>query len=237
VRGEGLLTIELAAAAALGILALRLVALFRLASGVRAAHAELVRSLSEGSGALQRPRLGRLGREGPYTEPAFALLRASELGQGEPAALDRQLAQAERHLDRSTQRGQALDLVALAVLVGLAVFARQALPTGPWPYVGAVAVAALLSLTVAARARLCGVTLAALGELRRALEARPVERASRARRCAHCGAPTEALQIALLGGSGEPFEAAACRSCGRLVAQLPSAERADAAVDRPPAES
>src|SRR5690606_3666346 len=111
----------------------------------------------------------------PYAEIAGSLIRAAQSAPEteRQAALRARTQQARAVARRRLQRGQALDLVAIALAVGISAFASEGLPTGTvfWALGGALVT--VLVLTLLARARLYSSMDASLARLAESLSQRP----------------------------------------------------------------
>ena len=164
-------SIEIVLGLAVVVLGARTVALFQAAIHVPEVHARLLAALES-----QDPRLPRLvrslGFQSPYAEIAGSLIRVASSGADAETLRSRtQIARSAAR--RRMQRGQALDLVALALAVGIAAFASEGLPTGTvfWALGGALVT--VLVLTLLARARLYSSMDASLARLAESLSQRP----------------------------------------------------------------
>lgn len=167
-------SLELVLGLAVVVLGARTVALFQAALHVPEVHARLLAALEN-----QDPKLGRLvrslGLKSPYAELAGGVIRAAHGAPEEERqdALRAAAIHARAVARRRFQRGQALDLVALALAIGLAAFARGGLPTTTifWALGGALV--AVLVFTLAVRARLQAAMDTSLQQLLENLARRP----------------------------------------------------------------
>jgi hypothetical protein len=167
-------SIEIVLGLAVVVLGARCVALFQAAVHVPEVHRRLLGALES-----QDPEIGRLvrnlGFQSPYAELAGALIRAVQ-GSTETErkhVLKTSATHSRAVARRRFQRGQALDLVALALAVGIAAFAQEGLPAGTvfWALGGALLT--VLILTLLARARLYSAMDASLHQLVESLAQRP----------------------------------------------------------------
>ncbi len=164
-------SIEIVLGLAVVVLGARTVALFQAAVHVPEVHARLMAALES-----HDPRLTRLvrslGFQSPYAEIAGSLIRAATSG-ADAAALRSRTQIARSAARRRMQRGQALDLVALSLAVGIAAFASEGLPTGTMFWALGGALVTVLVLTLLARARLHSSMDASLARLAESLAQRP----------------------------------------------------------------
>jgi hypothetical protein len=167
-------SLEIVLGLAVVVLGARTIALFQAAIHVPEVHARLMAALDS-----QDPKLARLvrslGFQSPYAEIAGGLIRAAQTApEKERQNLLRTAAIHGRAVARRRfQRGQALDLVALALAIGIAAFARGGLPTTTvfWALGGALLTVLVLTLVV--RARLHAAMDASLHQLMENLARRP----------------------------------------------------------------
>ena len=238
-NGENIVSIELAVGAAAFVLGARLFALIQATRGVPDAHRQVVDTLSSGDLTVLESKARGLRYTNPYGELAGQLIEATRREAASPAQreerLDRSAGIARRRLMRRTQQGQAMDLVAVSVALGIAVFARSGLPAGPlfWSLAGAVMI--LLLSSIAARAQLQASVLDALEALRSALVARPQlpSLSDGPVDCFWCGERTDQRTYDILdpkSGDKERVLATICGACGKFVATIP-ADEPDSSVD------
>lgn len=228
-RGEGILSIELAVGAAVLVIIARLVSLVQATQAVPEAHAQLLAGFSAGNLKNLRLTARRLGTRTPYADLAQEVLRADQ-DEDRGRSLQRATGVATRRIKRRTQQGQALDLVALAVLLGISVFSSEQLRTGPLFYGLSGALVVLLVLTLLARARLRHVTTRSLEQLRDAITAGPSLSAYSELKdeCSQCGAPATIKRVTVqVDGEHHELPAVVCESCGALVATLPENRATD----------
>lgn len=167
-------SIEIVLGLAVVVLGARTVALFQAAIHVPEVHARLMAALESHDPKLTR-LVRSLGFQSPYAEIAGSLIRTAQTAPEaeRQAALRARTQQARAVARRRLQRGQALDLVAIALAVGIAAFASEGLPAGTvfWALGGALLT--VLVLTLLARARLHSAMDASLARLAETLAQRP----------------------------------------------------------------
>lgn len=167
-------SLEIVLGLAVVVLGARTIALFQAAIHVPEVHARLMAALDSHDPKLAR-LVRSLGFQSPYAEIAGGLIRAAQSAPEKER--QNHLRTAAIHgravARRRFQRGQALDLVALALAVGIAAFARGGLPTTTvfWALGGALLT--VLVLTLAVRARLHAAMDASLHQLMENLARRP----------------------------------------------------------------
>lgn len=238
-QGEGIVSIELAVGAAAFVLGARLFSLIQATRGVPDAHGQIVEALQSGDARQLQNKARGLVYTTPYADLASRLIETSQregLDSDERAqALERAAKAARRQFVRRTQQGQALDLVALAVAMGIVAFARGGLPAGPvfWSLGGAVVILLLSSLV--ARAQLKASVLGTLESLRSTLVTRPQlpSLSDGPIDCFWCGARTRQVVFDVREKDTSEFtrvHASLCGECGKLVATLPLDEDADSTV-------
>lgn len=238
-KGENIVSIELAAGAAAVVLGARLISLIRATRGVPDAHRQVVDALSTGDPKTLKQKASGLGYLNPYGEGAAYLVEASQR-EGLSAdqrieTLDRAAVTAKRRLSRRTEQGQAMDFVALCVAMGVVIFASDVLPSGPLFRSLASAIIVLLLSSLGVRAKLQGRVASSLDALRSVLIARPQlpSLSDGPIDCFWCGERTErrSYDIKEVNGSGQDrVLAAVCAACGKFVATLPPDEP-DSSVD------
>lgn len=185
-------SIEIVLGLAVAVLGARAVALFQAAIHVPEVQSRLLAALRE-----HDPQLGRLvrslGFQSPYAELAGTLLRTVQAAAPteRTEVLHRSFVHARAVARRRLQRGQALDLVALAIAVGIAAFARDGLPTGTLFWALGGALVTVLVLTLLARGRLYRAIQLCLQQLKEAVAQEPgalgAGRASKPGICPTCG--------------------------------------------------
>lgn len=171
--GEGAWSIQLALGAAIVLLGFRTVSLLRAANGVTRIHERLVGALGPHSSSSLRARIRGLGYQNPYAALALELLHARDLSPGDQSTLDYVRDEVLEQLDHWAQRGHALDLVGIGVLLGLSLYGARALDTGPLQWAAAGLAVGLLLSSVAARARLATTMQKRLFELHATFTERP----------------------------------------------------------------
>ncbi len=222
---ESIASIELALGGAVAILGARTISLFQAASAVPSVHAELMAALGSDDPQLHR-LVRRLGFRSPYAEVAGTLIRAA--GSFAPHERRRPLASACSHaraeVSRRFQRDQSVDLVAIAVAIGLAAFARDGLPSGTWFWGLGAALILVLVLGLVARARLRGRIEDSLEKLAESIAQRPSTAPRPPERAAHC--PTCGHRLSRgtvtvqLTRGGESASALLCEACGYVQATI-----------------
>lgn len=220
---DSIASVELAVGGAAAILGIRAVSLFHAASAVPEVHAELVRALDGDAPELGR-LVRRLGFRSPYAEFAGGLIRAAQ--SAAPNERRRALTFACEHaraqVQRRFQRDQSLDLIAIAVCIGVAAFAYQHLADDPWfwPLAGALLLVLLLGLV--ARGLLRRRIDSSLSELAENIAQRPSIPARAPLKTAHCPSCGHTLlrgNVTLkLAQGDEPADALLCESCGYVQA-------------------
>lgn len=238
-KGESILSIELAVGAAAFVLGARLLSLIQATRGVPDAHRQVVDALSAGDPEKLEKKAQGLDYLNPYGEGASYLIEASrrevKSANERVKLLDRVAAVAKRRIVRRTQQGQAMDVVALSVAVGIVAFARDGLPTGPlfWSLAGAVMI--LLLSTLVVRAQLRSNVVGSLEALRSVLVSRPrlPSLSDGPLDCFWCGERTSKRSYDVTDvetGDRERVLAAVCGACGKFVTTLPN-EELDSSID------
>lgn len=173
--GEDAITsIEIALVFSVIVLGARTVALFHAAFHVPYVHGRLTSALDN-----QEPEIGRLvrnlGFQSPYAEIAGGLIRSARAASDSelPKVLRSGAIRARALSRRRFSRGQALDLVALALAIGIAAFARDGLPTETLFWALGGALVTVLVLTLLARNRLQAAVSRSLEQLVENLAKRP----------------------------------------------------------------
>lgn len=185
-------SIEIVLGLAVAVLGARAVALFQAAIHVPEVQGRLLAALSKHDPQLTR-LVRNLGFQSPYAELAGTLIRTTQAASPEerPEVLHRTSLHARAAARRRLHRGQALDLVALALAVGIAAFARDGLPAGTLFWALGGALLTVLVLTLLARGRLHGAIRLSLRQLEEALTREPAAlgtgRASKPGICPTCG--------------------------------------------------
>lgn len=235
-QGEGIVSIELAVGAAAFVLGARLFALIQATRGVPDAHRQILDALTGGDPTAVQNKTRGLGYRSPYADLASLLIQASQRDAESTAEraemLKRATGVAQRRFMRRTQQGQAMDLVALAVALGIITFARGGLPAGPlfWSLSGAVMILLLSSLV--ARTQLKASVLGSLESLRSTLETRPQlpSLSDEPVECFWCGGKTERRLFEIRENKSDAIVHVVgtfCSDCGKLVATLPLEDDAD----------
>jgi hypothetical protein len=226
--GDSITSIELAMGGAVAILGARTINLFRAASAVPQVHAELLNALKSDDPQLERI-VRRLGFRSPYAEVAGTLIRAArnESQDERQRALQAACHSARAQVARRFQRDQSLDLIAIAVAIGLGAFAREGLPEGTWFWGLAAALIVVLVVGLAARARLRSRIDDSLERLAESIAQRPSAPPRPPLRTSHCPTcgheltrGTVTLQLAR---GTEPATALLCDSCGYVQATIAGA--------------
>ncbi len=229
---NGFPNIEVVVGVAAALLAARCFSLFRAARAVPRVHERLIASLENEDPRIARRLVRRLGFRSPYAEVASGVIRMTRDTGAPPDrdALGRACASARRQVDRNFQRGQGLDLVAIAVIVGVFAFARDGLPTSPLFWGLGAAAVVLLSLGLVARMALWRAIEASLGSLTESIanrqsrpppSVRPRAR-SRYRLCPTCGSDLRkcGMDVQAEGVRAE-VDGFLCDTCGYLQATRP----------------
>jgi hypothetical protein len=223
--GDSIASIELALGGAVAILGARTINLFRATGAVPRVHEELLKALTSDDPQLGRI-VHRLGFRSPYAEVAGSLIRAAR--NASPGERKRTLQAAcnskRAQVARRFQRDQSLDLIAIAVAIGLGTFAREGLPEGTWFWGLAVALVAVLVVGLAVRARLRKRIDESLELLAESIAQRPSATPRPPQRTAHCPTCGHELSrgtvtVQLTRGS-ESAAALLCDSCGYVQATV-----------------
>lgn len=230
VQAEAINAVEWAVLAATLVLSARLFALIQATRGVPDAHSQVSDAVGSADLEALEERARGLGYRNPYGEVAADVINVAAREMDDeakrPDLVARATRTATRRVIRRTQQGQGMDMAALAVAVGIIVFSRETLPTGPlfWSLAGAILILLVLSLLV--RAQLKASVLSRLEALRTLLENRPrLPSLSGAKLpCLWCGAKLREGSFSLEAADGslkEQVRASVCIECGKFVATLP----------------
>jgi hypothetical protein len=220
---DSVASIELAVGGAVAILGVRTFSLFQAAAAVPEVHAEMVRALEGDDPELGR-LVRRLGFRSPYAEVAGSLIRAAQSAKLDErrGVLTHACEHARAQVRRKFQRDQALDLVAIAVSIGLAAFTHSSLSDTPWFWPLAAALVLVLVLGLVARFILRSRIDGSLEQLAENIARRPSVPARaplRTSRCPTCGNTLLRGTVTLkLARGEEPATALLCETCGYVQA-------------------
>lgn len=221
---DSLSSIELALGALGVVLVLRLGTLVRVSRELPDAERRVSEAAAGGDERALARALRRFGYRLPFQLVATDLLGA--LAEDAREARERRLTETsrllERRIARTTNQGQALDLLTLGLMAGIAAFSERALPTTPtfWSLAGALGM--LLVASFFARRILSVNVLSSVGRIAEVLRTSPtVERlSSELSSCLRCGAPAsrESLEVVVTGTEErERVTALVCSSCSTVV--------------------
>lgn len=220
---DSIASVELAVGGAVAILGVRTFSLFRAAAAVPAVHAELVRALEGDDPELGRI-VRRLGLRSPYADFAGSLIRAAQSSDlsSRRGVLTHACQHARAQVKARVQRDQSVDLVGIAVSIGLAVFTYQGMSDAPWFWPLAVALVLVLVLGMVARQLLRSRIDSSLEQLTEHIARRPsvpVRATLRTMRCPTCGHMLQNGTVTLkLARGDEPASALLCETCGYVQA-------------------
>lgn len=220
---DSIASVELAVGGAVAILGVRTFSLFRAAAAVPEVHGELSRALEGDDPAIGR-LARKLGLRSPYADFAGSLIRAAQSSDlsSRRATLTHACQHARAQVKRRVQRDQSVDLVGIAVSIGLAAFTHESMSDAPWFWPLAVALVLVLVLGMVARQLLRSRIDSSLEQLTELIARRPSvpARASlRTMSCPTCGHMLQSGTVTLrLARGDEPANALLCETCGYVQA-------------------